>query len=181
MSAFTRSSERYGDRRGSAAPIPDFLRSTGLRTRAGRCWRRTKLTRGQAVSPGDAAFRQRRHAARFPRTLPRRSAPRSSPRSAPSRASQHRRARVRPPTSRPRAGAPAVPLSPIDGMPIGIKDIIETADMPTEQGSPLFVGWRSERDARQRRRAARGRRGDRRQDRDHRVRRHRAARHPQPA
>ena len=32
-------------------------------------------------------------------------------------------------------------------MPIGIKDIIETADMPTEQGSPLFVGWRSERDA----------------------------------
>jgi Asp-tRNA(Asn)/Glu-tRNA(Gln) amidotransferase A subunit family amidase len=39
------------------------------------------------------------------------------------------------------------PLSPIDGMPIGIKDIIETADMPTEQGSPLFVGWRTERDA----------------------------------
>src|SRR3984893_8129690 len=38
-------------------------------------------------------------------------------------------------------------LSKIDGMPIGIKDIIETADMPTEQGSPLFVGWRSERDA----------------------------------
>src|SRR5208337_58967 len=39
------------------------------------------------------------------------------------------------------------PLSPIDGMPIGIKDIIETADMPTEQGSPLFVGWRTGRDA----------------------------------
>jgi Asp-tRNA(Asn)/Glu-tRNA(Gln) amidotransferase A subunit family amidase len=39
------------------------------------------------------------------------------------------------------------PLSPIDGMPIGIKDIIETADMPTEQGSPLFAGCRSERDA----------------------------------
>jgi Asp-tRNA(Asn)/Glu-tRNA(Gln) amidotransferase A subunit family amidase len=38
-------------------------------------------------------------------------------------------------------------LSPIDGMPIGIKDIIETADMPTEQGSPLFVGWRTGRDA----------------------------------
>ena len=36
--------------------------------------------------------------------------------------------------------------SAIDGMPIGIKDIIETADMPTEQGSPLYVGWRSERD-----------------------------------
>ena len=39
------------------------------------------------------------------------------------------------------------PLSPIDGMPIGIKDIIETIDMPTENGSPLFAGWRSERDA----------------------------------
>jgi Asp-tRNA(Asn)/Glu-tRNA(Gln) amidotransferase A subunit family amidase len=39
------------------------------------------------------------------------------------------------------------PLSPIDGMPIGIKDIIETIDMPTEHGSPLFVGHRSERDA----------------------------------
>ena len=36
--------------------------------------------------------------------------------------------------------------SKIDGMPIGIKDIIETADMPTENGSPLFAGWRSGRD-----------------------------------
>ena len=73
------------------------------------------------------------------------------------------------------------PLSPIDGMPIGIKDIIETIDMPTEQGSPLFVGCRTERDAASVVGAARGRRGDRRQDRDHRIRRHRAARHPQPA
>ncbi|MGP0090669.1 MAG: amidase [Xanthobacteraceae bacterium] len=47
-------------------------------------------------------------------------------------------------TERWRAGRP---LSPIDGMPIGIKDIIETADLPTEQGSPLFPGWRMERDA----------------------------------
>jgi Asp-tRNA(Asn)/Glu-tRNA(Gln) amidotransferase A subunit family amidase len=46
-------------------------------------------------------------------------------------------------TSRWRAGQP---LSKIDGMPVGIKDIIETADMPTENGSPLFAGFRSERD-----------------------------------
>ena len=46
-------------------------------------------------------------------------------------------------TARWRAGKP---LSSIDGMPIGIKDIIETIDMPTENGSPLFVGYRSERD-----------------------------------
>ncbi len=39
------------------------------------------------------------------------------------------------------------PRSPIDGMPVGIKDIIETVDMPTEMGSPLFSGWRSEKDA----------------------------------
>ena len=34
-------------------------------------------------------------------------------------------------------------LSSIDGMPIGIKDVIETADMATGKGSPLFTGWRS--------------------------------------
>ena len=39
------------------------------------------------------------------------------------------------------------PMSAIDGMPLGIKDIIETADMPTQMGSPLFDGWRSGRDA----------------------------------
>jgi Asp-tRNA(Asn)/Glu-tRNA(Gln) amidotransferase A subunit family amidase len=47
-------------------------------------------------------------------------------------------------TARWRAGKP---LSPIDGMPVGIKDIIETVDMPTEMGSPLFAGWRSHKDA----------------------------------
>ncbi len=39
------------------------------------------------------------------------------------------------------------PLSAIDGMPIGIKDVIETIDMPTAMGSPLYEGWRSERDS----------------------------------
>src|SRR5690348_4086684 len=47
-------------------------------------------------------------------------------------------------TARWRAGKP---LSAIDGMPVGIKDIIETHDMPTQMGSPLFKGWRGERDA----------------------------------
>ena len=32
-------------------------------------------------------------------------------------------------------------LSLIDGMPLCIKDIMETADMPTGQGSELFAGW----------------------------------------
>ena len=73
------------------------------------------------------------------------------------------------------------PLSPIDGMPIGIKDIIETIDMPTEQRLAAVRGLPLRARRRQRRGAARGRRGHRRQDRDHRIRRHRAARHPQPA
>ncbi|NQW09799.1 MAG: amidase [Alphaproteobacteria bacterium] len=36
-----------------------------------------------------------------------------------------------------KAGAP---LSPIDGMPIGIKDLYMTKDMPTQMGSPLYAG-----------------------------------------
>jgi len=39
------------------------------------------------------------------------------------------------------------PLSSIDGMPIAIKDIIETVDMPTEFGSPVFKGWSGGRDS----------------------------------
>ncbi len=39
------------------------------------------------------------------------------------------------------------PLSLLDGMPVGIKDIVETIDMPTEMGSPLFHGWQAGRDA----------------------------------
>lgn len=47
-------------------------------------------------------------------------------------------------TARWRAGRP---LSPIDGMPIAVKDLIETADMPTEYGSRAFTVWSSGRDA----------------------------------
>lgn len=39
------------------------------------------------------------------------------------------------------------PLSAIDGMPVAIKDIIETRDMPTGQGSPMWTGFQSRRDA----------------------------------
>ena len=38
-------------------------------------------------------------------------------------------------------------LSPIDGMPIGIKDLIETRDMPTEMGSAFYKGNRPGRDS----------------------------------
>lgn len=39
------------------------------------------------------------------------------------------------------------PLSPIDGMPIGVKDVIETYNMPTQMGSAYFKGWQSNRDS----------------------------------
>ena len=39
------------------------------------------------------------------------------------------------------------PLSLVDGMPIGIKDLMETADMPTEYGCELFRGNQPIRDA----------------------------------
>jgi Asp-tRNA(Asn)/Glu-tRNA(Gln) amidotransferase A subunit family amidase len=39
-----------------------------------------------------------------------------------------------------------VPLSPIDGMPIGIKDLLETRDLPTQMGSRAFAGHFPKRD-----------------------------------
>ena len=39
------------------------------------------------------------------------------------------------------------PRGPLHGVPIGVKDIINTADMPTEYGSPIYRGHRPARDA----------------------------------
>src|SRR4051794_11240928 len=33
------------------------------------------------------------------------------------------------------------------GIPIGVKDVIDTADMPTSYGSPIFEGWQPRTDA----------------------------------
>jgi Asp-tRNA(Asn)/Glu-tRNA(Gln) amidotransferase A subunit family amidase len=38
-------------------------------------------------------------------------------------------------------------LGPLHGVPIGVKDIFDTADLPTENGSSIFAGRRPERDA----------------------------------
>ncbi len=38
------------------------------------------------------------------------------------------------------------PLSPIDGLPIGIKDLLETKDMPTEHGCAAYTGHFPKRD-----------------------------------
>ncbi len=39
------------------------------------------------------------------------------------------------------------PLGPLHGVPVGIKDIIDTGDMPTECNSPIYRGHRPRRDA----------------------------------
>src|SRR5262249_12056705 len=39
------------------------------------------------------------------------------------------------------------PRSPLHGIPVAIKDIIDTGDMPTEYGSPIYAGHRPRADA----------------------------------
>lgn len=45
-----------------------------------------------------------------------------------------------------RAAAAAQP-GPLHGLPIGVKDVLDTADMPSEYGSPIWRGWRPRADA----------------------------------
>jgi Asp-tRNA(Asn)/Glu-tRNA(Gln) amidotransferase A subunit family amidase len=45
-----------------------------------------------------------------------------------------------------RAAAEARP-GPLQGIPIGVKDLLDTADMPSEYGSPIWAGWRPRADA----------------------------------
>ena len=39
------------------------------------------------------------------------------------------------------------PTGPLHGIPVGVKDIIDTGDMPTEVGSPIYLGRTPSRDA----------------------------------
>lgn len=39
------------------------------------------------------------------------------------------------------------PVGPLHGIPVGVKDIFDTADMPTEYGSPIYAGRTPSRDA----------------------------------
>ena len=47
-------------------------------------------------------------------------------------------------TERYRAGKP---LSAVDGMPLGVKDIMDTADLPTQMGNSVYKGWQPRWDA----------------------------------
>src|SRR5260370_8272389 len=41
----------------------------------------------------------------------------------------------------------AVGAGPLRGIAVGIKDIIDTSDFPTEMGSPIYRSWRPRADA----------------------------------
>lgn len=45
-----------------------------------------------------------------------------------------------------RAGSPAA-SGPLRGIPIGVKDVLDTADMPSEYGSPIWRGWQPRADS----------------------------------
>ena len=40
-----------------------------------------------------------------------------------------------------------MPLGPLHGVPVGLKDIVDTVDFPTERGTPIFAGRRPDADA----------------------------------
>jgi Asp-tRNA(Asn)/Glu-tRNA(Gln) amidotransferase A subunit family amidase len=44
------------------------------------------------------------------------------------------------------AAAGASP-GPLHGLPVGVKDVLDTSDMPSEYGSPIWSGWRPKADA----------------------------------
>jgi len=46
-----------------------------------------------------------------------------------------------------RKSAATAPPGPLHGLPLGIKDVLDTADMPSEYGSPIWKGWRPKADA----------------------------------
>ncbi|HET8997633.1 MAG TPA: amidase, partial [Acetobacteraceae bacterium] len=46
-----------------------------------------------------------------------------------------------------RDAARAAPAGPLHGLPIGVKDVLDTADMASGYGSPIWAGWRPRADA----------------------------------
>lgn len=45
------------------------------------------------------------------------------------------------------ADTPRAGTGPLAGIAVGVKDIIDTADLPTQMGSPIYAGWQPRADA----------------------------------
>ena len=69
------------------------------------------------------------------------------------------------PSAPTRRGRPALAPGPLHGLPVAVKDIIDTADMPTEFGAEIFAGRQAGAGRGHRAQAARRRRNRHRQDR----------------
>jgi Asp-tRNA(Asn)/Glu-tRNA(Gln) amidotransferase A subunit family amidase len=50
-------------------------------------------------------------------------------------------------SARARASAVSVRPGPLHGIPIGVKDVLDTADMPSQYGSPIWSGWQPKADS----------------------------------
>jgi Asp-tRNA(Asn)/Glu-tRNA(Gln) amidotransferase A subunit family amidase len=46
-----------------------------------------------------------------------------------------------------RAAAVSARSGPLQGIPIGVKDVLDTADMPSQYGSPIWSGWQPRADS----------------------------------
>ncbi|WP_428485239.1 amidase [Rhodopila sp.] len=46
-----------------------------------------------------------------------------------------------------RAAAASARSGPLHGIPIGVKDVLDTSDMPSQYGSPIWTGWRPRADS----------------------------------
>ena len=46
-----------------------------------------------------------------------------------------------------RAATASARPGPLHGIPIGVKDVLDTADMPSQYGSPIWAGWRPKADS----------------------------------
>src|SRR5271166_1110923 len=49
--------------------------------------------------------------------------------------------------TRTRAAAASAEPGPLHGLPVAVKDVLDTADMPTGYGSEIWAGWQSRADA----------------------------------
>jgi len=50
-------------------------------------------------------------------------------------------------SARARASAASVRPGPLQGIPIGVKDVLDTADMPSQYGSPIWANWQPKADS----------------------------------
>ncbi|HEY4174016.1 MAG TPA: amidase, partial [Rhodopila sp.] len=46
-----------------------------------------------------------------------------------------------------RAAVAATRPGPLQGIPVGVKDVLDTADMPSQYGSPIWAGWQPRADS----------------------------------